>query len=399
MSMSIIRGRAARTALVAAVVVAGLASAAPALANPGPNDSTSNGFNAVPTRILDTRYGVGGPVGKVSGLVQVTVPDYVDPTDSVLLSVTVVNPSGGGYITAYPDGQAAPATSDVNWVAGPTKAQSVLVTPPGSGVVDLNVVASAPIDLVVDAIGSFPAATYTALPSSTADRVLNTKAGVGATGAINSAVTVAVPSTVPSTATAIAVMIAQDDATGPGYMTALPAGGSFAGTSTINYTTGTIASNLAWVPLVNGQFTVYVKGAPTQAIADVKGYTTSTSALSSVASARIADSRTGTGGLSGPQSGTFTIALPTSGAVAEPNGTMFALLNVTLTGAVSSGGYLSTDQAKPGALQTSSLNFKAGQTVAGLVIAPVTNGQASLYLFGTVQVVADVEGYVGSASA
>src|SRR6202022_3086505 len=104
---------------------------------PGATGSVFTG--GTPVRILDTRSGIGGfssPIGP-AGTVVPTVPGWggvplMTPTSpvppaAVVLNVTVVNPSAASYLTLFPDGAAQPTTSDLNFMAGQTIPNLVVV--------------------------------------------------------------------------------------------------------------------------------------------------------------------------------------------------------------------------------------------------------------------------------
>jgi hypothetical protein len=82
-----------------------------------------------PYRILDTRTGPGplGPAGTRS--VQVTGRGGVPASgvSAVALNVTVTNPTAAGYLTAWPGSGARPLASNLNYVAGQTVANMVVV--------------------------------------------------------------------------------------------------------------------------------------------------------------------------------------------------------------------------------------------------------------------------------
>jgi hypothetical protein len=84
-------------------------------------------FSALlPARILDTRSGLGAPAAKVGPgqaiSLQATGSGGVADlgVDSVLLNVTVTQPTSTGYITVYPSGTTRPTASNLNFTAGRT---------------------------------------------------------------------------------------------------------------------------------------------------------------------------------------------------------------------------------------------------------------------------------------
>lgn len=95
---------------------------------------------AEPRRAIDTRNGLGGRYGKVAG--KVTQPLQVNlrtlnrvasNATGVLLNVTVTGANSGGWLSVYPCDEGLPATSNLNWAAGQTVANSVIAKLDGSG--------------------------------------------------------------------------------------------------------------------------------------------------------------------------------------------------------------------------------------------------------------------------
>jgi outer membrane protein assembly factor BamB len=110
-------------------------------------DATTGGTGSLftpvaPLRILDTRNGTA--VGANQSIaVQVAgkagVPSMAAPTPpkAVVLNVTAIGPSGAGYLTAWPDALARPTTSDLNFVAGQTVPNLVIVQVGATGKIDI----------------------------------------------------------------------------------------------------------------------------------------------------------------------------------------------------------------------------------------------------------------------
>ena len=90
------------------------------------------GTDAVaPTRLLDTRTGVGAPLGAlgVGGEVALQVVGQGGvpaAAQAVVLNVTATNATADTYITSYPSGSARPNASSLNVSAGRTAANLVL---------------------------------------------------------------------------------------------------------------------------------------------------------------------------------------------------------------------------------------------------------------------------------
>ncbi len=141
----------------------------------GPNaaPSTEGQFHSVmPARICDTRSIMSsnqcnsngnGTLGPDSTL-SVAVAGYggVSSTDAqdVVLNVTATNTTASSYLTVYPAGSSMPLVSDLNWSAGTTIANQVIVPLSSSGDINIyNFKGSA--DVIVDVSGWFANSTAT----------------------------------------------------------------------------------------------------------------------------------------------------------------------------------------------------------------------------------------------
>ncbi len=126
--------------------------------------ATAGEFTGVTsTRILDTRYGMGGfssPVGPM-GTISVPVAGYggVPPMSSnttpsaVVLNVTVTNTTAPSFLRLYPsDANPLPQTSDLNWTTGKTVPNLVIVRPGADGKIAMYNNAGS-TDVVVDVLG------------------------------------------------------------------------------------------------------------------------------------------------------------------------------------------------------------------------------------------------------
>jgi protein-S-isoprenylcysteine O-methyltransferase Ste14 len=96
-----------------------------------------------PARVLDTRVGTGAPVGKLGAnqvlSLQVTGRGGVPSSEvgAVVLNLTVTQPTASSFLTVYPAGTARPATSNLNFVAGQTLANLVVVKVGSGGKVNI----------------------------------------------------------------------------------------------------------------------------------------------------------------------------------------------------------------------------------------------------------------------
>jgi hypothetical protein len=70
----------------------------------------------------------------------------------VVANVTVTTTTAASYLTAWPDLQSRPTASDLNWVAGQTIPNLVVVTLGADGKADFyNAVGAT--DLIIDVVG------------------------------------------------------------------------------------------------------------------------------------------------------------------------------------------------------------------------------------------------------
>jgi hypothetical protein len=104
-----------------------------------------------PRRVLDTRIGIGGPVGSLTSAGRSVHVGAPAGATAVIANLTAVNGSAAGFVTAYPCGAAAPIVSNVNYVAAMPIANSAVVKLDDNG--DLCLVTNQSADLVVDVSG------------------------------------------------------------------------------------------------------------------------------------------------------------------------------------------------------------------------------------------------------
>jgi hypothetical protein len=340
-------------------------------------------------RLLDTRS--GSLAGPVEGLTQVTVSSDVPIGAVVELTITATNESGLGYVAAYPDGSAAPTTSNLNYRTNVTKAATAFVLVPESGVIDLNV-ANAATNLIVDQQGYATSDELTGLDS----RIGDTRNGTGFTGLTDGPQSGVVTLTLPTaeqTAGLVALNVtAVPKAYGLGHITAFSSS-PVPATSSVNYSFGEDESNLVFVkPSTTGTVSFDVVGEPASVVVDLEGSTPVGSTFLPTTPTRLADSRTATGLPQGPLSGTQTLSLGTL-----PAGTTAVALNVAATGETKAGYTVvyPTGTTKP---VTSQLQFPVTYPIAQTIVVPVSASAStvSIYILGDTQLVVDLAATVGA---
>ncbi len=232
---------------------------------------------APPTRLLDSRTsrdpleaGVERrlPLGRGAG--------YPDSSGAAALNVTVVSAEADGYLTVYPCGPRALA-STVNFRAGEI-VPNFTVVPYTAGEVCLYSLVRT--DVVVDSFGWGGRGNGLALESPS--RLLDTRNEIGATtGAASPANTVALRVAgrggVPNDATGALLTVTATGGIADGYVTAWPCDQPRPLTSILNLRPGLLRSNLALVHLSepDGSVCLYawtVNGSAVHLVADAVGW-------------------------------------------------------------------------------------------------------------------------------
>ena len=246
----------------------------------------------VPFRVLDTRTTNGGhqaAVGagetmnlQVGGRSGSNVP--ATGVSAVVLNVTVTGPTATSYLTVFPMGASRPVASNLNFNAGQTVPNRVIVkvgTNAGTGtsgwVSIYNPVGS--VHVIVDVGGWFtdgtdPSATGSLFVGLSPVRVMDTRLGHGAVGpGATMVLTIAGQNGIPSTATAVVMNVTVTDATAGSYLTVFPDGATRPTASDLNYTAGLTVPNLVVVKVgTNGQVDFFNAVGSTDVIVDVVGW-------------------------------------------------------------------------------------------------------------------------------
>jgi hypothetical protein len=280
-----------------------------------------------------------------------------------------------------------------------------------------GVTSTGTVDVIADVAGYYTDATQPAankFTGVTPTRILDTRSNVGLVGNFAAQQTRNLPvggfAGVPNSADSVVLNVT---ATGPaagGWLTLFPTGQSLPTASNLNFAAGQSVANLVTVKLgTSGQVSINntgttPSGGAVDVIGDVVGYYEATpgSLLVPITPQRVLDTRSGLGGTTGPVAaqGTVTVDPHTAGGIPPVGSYTGLILNVTATGAAS-GGWLTSYPSDAGLPTASSLNFSAGQTVAGLVKLRVgadgkikiTNTGGIPSGGGTTQIIADIVGY------
>ncbi|MFJ9704525.1 PKD domain-containing protein [Streptomyces sp. NPDC101234] len=374
-----------------------------------------------PVRLLDTRTGTGAPKRAVGtgGVVRLKVLGVggvpASGVTAVTLNVTDTGATASSYVSVYPDGTARPSASNLNFSAGQLNPNLVTVRTGADGYVDLYN-AHGEVNLIADVEGYYTTKAgataeqdMTGLAVVTPTRVLDTRSGIGAPkGAVGprSTTTITLPKYTRGGATDGAVLnVTVTGGTSSGYITVACDGTTPPTTSTLNYRAGQTASNLAIPCAYSGTLHIYNSAGHVNLIADLQGVYTNDLANTggdpdapaggpfvATAPTRFLDTRTGLGASAKPlgANGTLTVKL-----TKVPVGATAVLVN--LTGVAPTANTHLTAYGDGTLPTVSNDNLTAGQTRPVLAVVPVgADGSIRIHnALGSVDVVADLEGYYG----
>jgi hypothetical protein len=276
--------------------------------SPASATSGAGHFNPLtPARITDTRSANGGVnAGKTLGAggtlnVQVTGAGGVPSSgvSAVELNVTVANTTASSYLTAYPTGAIRPTAANLNWVAGETIPNRVIVPVGTNGQVTLfNYAGNA--DVVVDVDGWFSDGSGAAGTPASGDlytpiapaRISDTRAnsgyanegapvGQGASETVQVTGQLPVSGTTPVPAesttapiTAAVLNVAEATATSNSFLTVYP-GGSVPLAADLNFFPSFVVANADIAELSStGSVNIYNYAGSTNVVVDVFGYFT-----------------------------------------------------------------------------------------------------------------------------
>lgn len=256
------------------------------------------GFSGIaPTRFVDTRHGIGVPQAKVGAYKTLSANvegivgnDYYGPADTgaVSVHVTVTDASASGYLTVYSGGGAPPGTSSLNFAAGKTVSNTLIVPMSGEGLLDVYNSSPGTVDIIVDVTGyyvdggGFASDLGDPYIPITPYRLVDSRKTVPVNAGDDINALIAGDDEIGSGAEALVMNLTATQGTANGYLTASPLTNPATGqpsTSSVNYTTGQTVpcftqvlfgdtgTSSAGVPIANVE-----NGGDVQVIADVFGY-------------------------------------------------------------------------------------------------------------------------------
>ena len=377
-------------------------------ASPAPNGlgltSAATFTPVAPTRVLDTRTGLGSDLGDqpipAKGRVDVQVLGVagVPATGvaAVVLNLTGIAHGGPTFLSAYPTDSPWPGTSTLNLAKN--QVHATLVAPRVGSDGHLSVYnRAATTDAVLDVVGYFPitgGSTYTAVtPTRIADtRLTNTPYRNGEIRQLQVAGTAGVP----TNATAVVANITVTGATSKGLATVFPAAAARPATSSLNFGRGEVATNRVFTGLSDGKVSIYSQVSRADVIVDVVGYFSPVAgtSFSSVTPSRVLDTRSANGTTTTtPVAGGSTTVVTIAGRGGVPLDARAVVMTLTTTGTTKNG-YVTAWSGASSRPLASDVNTWAGHSVGNLIVVELSSGAISLYNAGSsAHLVGDVLGY------
>jgi hypothetical protein len=235
-------------------------------------------YPVTPCRVVDTRNAagpLGGPsIGAASSRdfpIRASACGLPSNAEAYSLNVTAIPHTTLNYLTSWPAGETQPVVSTLNAPTGAITANAAIVPAATDG--DISIYVSSAADVVLDVNGYFapPASGGLSLYTTTPCRVIDTRMGAGAFSGVLpvSVETSACPS--PASAQAYVLNATVVPPAPLPYITLWPNGETQPLASTLNSYDGSIASNMAIVPTLNGSIDSFAYS-KTNLILDTTGY-------------------------------------------------------------------------------------------------------------------------------
>ena len=289
----------------------------------GPADASGSGFTAItPKRLIDSREGLGVPLGRIRPETPVTLQvigagaQRIDGSATVIpanavaaaINVTAVDPVSAGYVTVWPCGVDRPVVSTLNFSAGAVRANGA-IAPLGAGGT-LCFYTHARTDLVVDVVGWFTAGATpasSAFVSAVPQRWVDTREGLGSRTFIRPSqplqvqvtgremVVAGQTVTIPADAESVSVNVTAVNPPGAGFATVWPCGTPRPLTANLNYSRGRVTANNVIATIGAGGSVCIYTHSDTHFLLDVNGWFNRTDTYAAMVPDRVVDTRYGVG--------------------------------------------------------------------------------------------------------
>ena len=352
-----------------------------------------------PTRILDTRTGLGAPAARVGPDTTIDVAvTGVAGVPSTGVGAVVFNLTGAGastatFISAHPAGSAREG-SNLNLLGAQTDSNLVIASVGAGGKVSLyNRFGT--VDLIADIAGWFPAGdAYRPLAPQ---RILDTRTGSGPVGP-DAQIDLQVTGVGGVPAAGVGAVVLNVTGTNPSaatFVAAFPSGGTRDG-SNLNLVAQQTDSSLVIATVgAGGRVALYNRFGSVDLVVDVAGWFPAGSNYAPLPPTRVVDTRSGTGAPQSPVGTDAHIDVQVTGVGGVPaTGVGAVVVNVTAANPTANTFVSVYPSGNPRA--GSNLNLTPEQTTSNLVVATVgAGGKIALYnRFGATDLIVDVTGWL-----
>ena len=247
--------------------------------------TTGDRFTGVtPSRILDSRNGTGGyssPWGaaQTRSLALASVGDVPPNATAVVMNVTITNPTEAGWLRVTPTGSPPATSSNLDFAAGQTMANLVVVRIGTNRNVDITNL-TGHTDVIADIVGYYTAATGATFVPLAPTRILDSRDGTGGFSSPwvdhqSRSLALASVGGVPANATAVVMNVTVTNPTAAGWLRVTPTGSPPATSSNLDFAAGQTIANLVVVRIgTNGKVDITNFSGHTDVIADIVGYYT-----------------------------------------------------------------------------------------------------------------------------
>lgn len=386
-------------------LAAGLCAPTPAVAAVT-RTPAGNYHLATPTRVVDTRTGLGAAPGTLDPGEQVKVKVAgaagipATGVQAVVVNLGAVDAKSWGWLVAYPSGQARPATSSLNFRTGWTGSVTATVPVGADGTITVAGGAGS-AQLLVDIVGWYSAAGSTATGGTLLDpqdpyRLEDTRSNGGAVpgGSTRMEEFGFYDSAGSRLKAVVANVTAVSGSSSSGYLTTWSGVGSRPIVSTLQYARGEISPNTTNIPVTykstdslgNSRYSFAITATGSGSVdvlVDVVGFfTTAADGVGTVyvpmAPQRIADTRTGTGVAKGKRGTSSTANLLMPGSLVTVGRTQAFVGNLTGAGATASTYQAIWSGTAP--TDSSTVNIAPGRdrTNGSIVLTPKSDDGARL---------------------
>ena len=332
------------------------------------------------------------------------------PSDADLelaaVNVTVVDPSDRGYVTLFSCDDERPVASNLNYLAGVTRAVLAVVPVAADGTI--CVYTRSATHLVIDVSATSAPATGNE-PVGPA-RLVDTRPGrptvdglLAGDGVRAAGSTIEIPVTgrggVPADATKVGLSVTAVNARAAGWLLVHTCGEPLPTASTLNFGPGDTIANAAFVGLdADGSVCVFTYSSTDLVVDVVAAFGDDLALLGSPQ--RLADSRAGRSTVDGAEVGDGPLGpggvreISVAGRAGVPADAGAVVLNVVAVSPQGQG-HLRLHPGGTPLTETSTLNYRAGVNVANAAVVGLgAGGAACVYASTTTHVVVDVVGWL-----